>query len=108
MDRGMTIDQLAKAVGRSRSAVIDWESDRRLPLASSWKQIRAVLGRIPGGLPHNLGKSVLDFRERSGLTQVELAKQLRVSKSTIANLEHGRKLPKRTTLRKLCALVGEL
>jgi transcriptional regulator with XRE-family HTH domain len=101
----MTISKLARAVGRSRSAVIDWESDRRPPLKSSWIRIRAVLGRIPGQLPQNYGRRLLILRRQLGLTQGEFAARLGVTKNTIANLEHHRKPPKRSTQRKLLAML---
>ena len=50
----------------------------------------------------NFSKKLKKLRIRSGLTQAELAKRLKVSQSTIGMYEQGRREPKKSVLKKIC------
>ncbi len=41
----------------------------------------------------NIGKNIKKYRERKGLTQIELAEQLGISQPLIARYENDTKLP---------------
>ncbi len=56
-------------------------------------------------IPHlaeSFGQILQKFRERSGLTQIELATKIDCSLSYIGFLEHGKKVPTLTTFHLLC------
>lgn len=56
-------------------------------------------------IPHlaeSFGLALQMFRERSGLTQIELAKKIGSVSSYIRFLEHGKKIPTLTTFHHLC------
>lgn len=46
----------------------------------------------------SLGSNIANFRRVKGLTQAELAKAIGVSKSYIAKIEEGKKVPQIKTL----------
>ncbi len=50
----------------------------------------------------SLAERVRYFRQRRNLSQTDLARTSKVSQSTIAQIESGRKDPSMTTLKKLC------
>ncbi len=52
---------------------------------------------------NSFSKKLKKLRIRSGLTQAELAKRLKVSQSAIGMYEQGRREPKRSVLKKICA-----
>jgi transcriptional regulator with XRE-family HTH domain len=52
-------------------------------------------------LVHNIAINLYKYREASSLTQSELAKKAKVSQSTIAHIEIGKKSPSFDTLEKL-------
>jgi ribosome-binding protein aMBF1 (putative translation factor) len=51
-------------------------------------------------------KEIARARQRAGLSQVELAKRMRTTQSTIARLERGGRSPSIKTLRKLAEATG--
>lgn len=53
-------------------------------------------------LQHFLGSQVRVFRDRRGLSQIELAERISVSKETVGKIERGDAAPSFKTLDKLC------
>lgn len=53
-----------------------------------------------------LATEIAKARQRSGLSQTELAKRMETTQSTIARLESGRGKPSTRTLQKLAAATG--
>lgn len=54
---------------------------------------------------HILGKRLKYFRDQRGLSQLQLAKDSKLSQSTIAQIESGRKDPSVQTLRKIAKVL---
>ena len=55
-----------------------------------------------GRLKHVLGSSLLVARERSGLTQAEVASQVGIASAVYGRIERGQMLPSLPTLCRLC------
>ena len=55
---------------------------------------------------HNLGKTIADLRKSKGLTQVELANQLKISDKTVSKWESGAGYPEITMLPVIANLFG--
>jgi ribosome-binding protein aMBF1 (putative translation factor) len=53
-----------------------------------------------------LRKEIAQARQRAGLSQVELARRMRTTQSTIARLERGGRSPSVKTLRKFAEATG--
>ncbi len=53
-----------------------------------------------------LASAMIAARARAGLTQVQLAKRMKTTQSTIARLESGRSVPSGRTLQKLARATG--
>ena len=48
--------------------------------------------------------SLAAARVNAGMTQEEVAKELRVSKSTVLNWEKGKSIPRTTQMQKMCEI----
>uniref|UniRef100_UPI00355C9ED4 DBP48 n=1 Tax=synthetic construct TaxID=32630 RepID=UPI00355C9ED4 len=53
-----------------------------------------------------IGKEVKERRKELGLTQRELAEKLGVSRSTVSDIENGRRLPSEELLKKIKEILG--
>ena len=53
-----------------------------------------------------LASEVIEARSRAGLTQLELAKIMKTTRTVIARLESGRAKPSTSTLQRLAAATG--
>lgn len=54
----------------------------------------------------NIGKAFLEIREETGLSRRELAEKLGCTPTSLWKIENGRVSPKKSTIDKLCALLG--
>jgi transcriptional regulator with XRE-family HTH domain len=57
-------------------------------------------------LEQRLGQKVAIYRRRAGLTQVRLAKKVRVAPETINRLERGKTMPSIATIQKVAGALG--
>jgi transcriptional regulator with XRE-family HTH domain len=62
--------------------------------------------RLPvPALDHTIGERIKYFRTQRGFSQTQLAQEAKLSQSTIAQIESGRKDPSVITLRKIAKVV---
>lgn len=105
--RGLSQDEVAAALGVSRSAVSHWETDRERPTAEEAAQLEELLGaaRADGA---TLAGWLARARRAKGLTQEELAERTGLDAARVAALEVGKVLhPRRRTVKRLEAELGE-
>ncbi|WP_443080719.1 helix-turn-helix domain-containing protein [Streptomyces sp. PTD5-9] len=96
-ERGMTQCQLADALGCSRAAVSTWETTGRLPRPKRL-QLLADFFDIPVCelIEDGESLSLVSLRLAAGLLAKDVARALRVTKSTYCHVERGRqKVPTR-------------
>ena len=56
----------------------------------------------------NARTELLDFRDRTGMTQTQVSEKTNISRITIVNIEHGKHTPNAMTLRRLEKLVNSI
>lgn len=94
MEKGMTQEQLAHAIGVEKQQVSAWEVGRyRVPL-KVLRQIAGVLGvdwvTLVEQQPEKKKRSpITDARKAKGWTQVQFAKAVGISQALISNYETG-------------------
>ncbi|WP_079153898.1 helix-turn-helix transcriptional regulator [Streptomyces subrutilus] len=96
--RAIPQEQLASAVGCSRSAVSMWETRDQRPSPSHLLKLALALGVDPSDLLEGpRGERTLrELRKARGLTQNDLARIVGVTAATYCNVETGRQsLPNR-------------
>lgn len=54
----------------------------------------------------NIGETLRGLRKKKGLTQVEVAKKLKMTQAHVSKIENGDNQPNADTLTKMCALYG--
>lgn len=57
--------------------------------------------KVVGNLSEYIGKKLKELRMNRGMTQDEVAKKIKITRSTISNYEIGRRTPHLTDLQKL-------
>ncbi|WP_369199053.1 helix-turn-helix domain-containing protein [Streptomyces djakartensis] len=89
--RGLTQSQLAAILGCSRGAVSTWETTGRLPRPNRLQQLACALG-VPVSELVEEGDSfpLRSLRIGAGLLQQDVARLLKVTKSTYCHVERGR------------------
>ncbi|MEU6467485.1 helix-turn-helix transcriptional regulator [Streptomyces sp. NPDC046976] len=95
--RGMTQRQLAADLGCSRAAVSTWETTGRLPRPDRLQLLAHVLG-VPVAelIEDGESLSLASLRLTAGMLAKDVARVLKVSKSTYSHVERGRqKVPPR-------------
>ncbi|MFH9355154.1 helix-turn-helix transcriptional regulator [Kitasatospora sp. NPDC017646] len=104
--RGMTQAQVARLIGCSRSTVSTWETTGNSPRPSRLRRLADVLG-VPVQEIADFGllPSLREMRVSAGLRQADIARRLRVQKSTYCDVETGRQ---RVPLRWFPVLSAEL
>jgi transcriptional regulator with XRE-family HTH domain len=108
MDRGLWQEHVAAALGVSVSTICNWEGNHTSVATRYLPKVVAFLGYDPREDSGQLGDRIRMLRERRGLSQAALAKQLGLNASTVAAWECGsvRKLfPK--VLRRFEAFLAE-
>ncbi|TLQ38866.1 helix-turn-helix transcriptional regulator [Streptomyces marianii] len=87
----MTQSQLATALGCSRGAVSTWETTGRLPRPNRLQLLANVLG-VPVSELIEEGESLSlhSLRLAAGMLQKDVARILKVTKSTYCKVERGR------------------
>jgi DNA-binding transcriptional regulator YiaG len=100
---------LAEALAASQSAVRWWEQARVVPPARGQEILRAVAhlrGRCTAERPLSaaIAKHLCAMRVAAGRAQAELAEELGISQSTVANWEAGRGLTRQNARRVHLAL----
>lgn len=98
-EQGLTQEELAKAVGCSRSAVATWETTGRPPVGRRLRRVAGVLGVQAEDLlePYEAAvPSLKVLRTLAGHNQATIAALLGVAVSTYSDVETGRqKIPAR-------------
>lgn len=127
LDLKLTLDDVAKAVGVSKSTVQRWESGKinnmrrdRIDLLSKILQVSPLIllgndsptiNTTPAELPERSElkmtfyyKKFKSLRKDSGMSQLEVAQKLGLAKSTIAMYESGKRTPDFETIDAICDL----
>ena len=127
LDLKLTLDDVAKAVGVSKSTVQRWESGKinnmrrdRIDLLSKILQVSPLIllgndsptiNTTPAELPEKSElkmtfyyKKFKSLRKDTGMSQLEVAQKLGLAKSTIAMYESGKRTPDFETIDAICDL----
>lgn len=130
MERGLTRKQLAAAVGKSETAVLEWENGNRRPADEDFPRLAKALGCSVADIwippktaskrtrqqstqsteekDANKGKSApyIERRKALGLSQKALAEKSGVGHGTIKDMESGKSFPRWETRQKLRRALG--
>ena len=109
MDLGLSQEDLARRLRVTEETITNWElGHSRPPVHLVAKSIR-FLGYDPEPVAEpngSLAQDVAAYRRREGLTQVRLAKRLRVDEGTVRSWERGSHRPSRHLLARFRRLTG--
>lgn len=90
LDRGLSQDELARALGVSGSSVMNWERNATEVATRFLPKVTAFLGYDPReARSDHLGERIRTLRERQGLSQEGLAAKLGLNPSTVNAWERG-------------------
>lgn len=113
-EAGVTQKDLAENLGIPLSTLSGYITGYREPDIGTIQRISAHLGMSVDSLLENssnprpecqeIGTRIARLRKRDGLTQIQLAKLLRVGKTTISNYETGYSMPDVQTLLSISVL----
>lgn len=90
---GLRQKDLAQLIGAAEQSICFWEMDKTRPIHKYIPKIIAFLGYDPFPQPKALSDRLKRYRLVHGLTQRELARQLRVSPGAITLWEDGQNEP---------------
>ena len=96
LDLGLYQKDVARQLGVKTETVTNWEKNYTSRQLYLIPRIIAFLGYDPfedDSDSLSLGQRVVRTRQRRGMTQKDLARQLRVDPGTLALWEYGRRLP---------------
>ncbi|MFF3157996.1 helix-turn-helix domain-containing protein [Streptomyces sp. NPDC057910] len=90
-DRGMSQDDLAKAIGVTPNTVGRWERGKGAPSSRAFGVLVELLGVSPSRLlaPLSPDADLATLRTRAGLRQEDVAHRLAVQRSDISEMELG-------------------
>ncbi|MET8703657.1 helix-turn-helix domain-containing protein [Kitasatospora sp. NPDC004723] len=88
---GLTQQEVADAIGCSRSSVSEWETRGRVPRAARLKALASLLRvKVSDLLAPPNPTSLKELRTSAGLLQESVAKRLGVRNTTYCDVENGR------------------
>jgi len=87
MDLDLLQRQLAQKLGVDNQTIRNWEANRTNPSHRDMPEVIAFPGYDPFPKPKTFGERLKRYRVIHGVTQRELAKQLRVSPDSIRGWE---------------------
>lgn len=93
LDLGLQWKQVAEQIGTDDSCVAYWRTGQTKPGLRLWPGVIRFLGYDPRPEPVTIGERLVWQREGFGLSQKEMASQLRVDPSTLAKWERGERSP---------------
>jgi transcriptional regulator with XRE-family HTH domain len=99
---------VARELGVCESAVLNWENNQSMPAIRIIPRIIKFLGYVPNEISSSptLGKKVLAYRKRHGLSQKKLAWRLGLDEGTIRRLERGQGRPGRRVTKAIESLLS--
>ena len=92
LDRGLTMQDIAKLIGTNGSTVSHWEKKVTEPALRYWPRIIEFLGYCPYQRCQTLPEKAGRWRQLAGLDTLELAKKLGVDQRTYLKFETNQKL----------------
>lgn len=88
LNNNITIEQTANAIGVSKGAIMSWENNSKKPSIIHYPKIKLFLGyEIHESLDLDLSNRLLNYRKVKGLTQDELAKEIKIDQKRISKIE---------------------
>jgi DNA-binding XRE family transcriptional regulator len=78
--------------------VLDNDNDELIPADEVFKKLHQLYGKA--------GATIRGFRVRDGMTQIELAKKLKIRQSHVSQMEHGKRVIGKKMAQKLAKLFG--
>nr|WP_278846643.1 helix-turn-helix transcriptional regulator [Limosilactobacillus mucosae] len=109
--QGKTLAEVSKETGVSEMMLSRYERGKSEPKIKTWQKIADYFGvSVPYlqgfGECKTVTNRIRDLREKKGLSQSALGKQIGVSQQSINNYENGRREPKLKTCQKLADYFG--
>lgn len=115
---GLTQTALAELVGVSAAAVTSWETGKTVPSRENRRKLAELAQKPRAEIESQLSESgvllpeeadidaeeIRQIRNRAGLSQREMARELGVSVNSVSNWETGRTSPRRSSVKQLLEL----
>ncbi|MHB1459553.1 MAG: helix-turn-helix domain-containing protein [Armatimonadota bacterium] len=108
IDLNITQEQVAKIIGASGNAVFAWENNQNSPRIMFVPKIIEWLGYVPNVDMSSMsyGDRIVALRRTLGISQGEIASQLKVGTGTIRRWERNETVPNRSQLDALDSIFG--
>jgi len=95
--------EVAPLIGVNKTTIFNWERNYSSPELRHIPKAIEFLGYVPFKEPDTLGEKIVYYRWLKGMTQKELARNIRVDPTTLASWERNEKQPQNTMLKILKA-----
>lgn len=107
MDRGLLQKEVAEQIGVTEDCITLWESNKSNPHVSYYPKIIDFLGYLPIEFDTStLTGRIKEYRYKHGLTQEDLALNLKINESTVYHIEKGTHKPSVKTLTRLLEMLN--
>jgi len=94
LDLGLLQQEVAEQIDVAEATIVNWELNHTSPEIRYISRIIAFLGRDPCARPSDtLGQRLIAYRQKMGLSQKKLARQLGIDPATLGRWERGNGLP---------------
>lgn len=94
LDLGLLQQEVAEQLGVTEATIVNWELNHTSPEIRYTPRIIAFLGYDPSDIQaETLGQRLIVYRQKMGLSQKKLARQLGVDPATLGRWERGKGLP---------------
>ena len=94
LELGLLQKDVAQQIGTHVQTVCNWEMGETSPALPWLPGVFGFLGYDPRPVPDDIGQRLRRHRQAQGVSQAELARQLKVDPGTLAMWEKGRRQPK--------------
>src|SRR5262249_44761141 len=99
LDLGLLQKELAIRMGVDTETEYRWERNRASPSILQFPRVIRFLGCDPQPIPETLPDQLRNARQRSGLSQAAIARQLKIDTTTLRKWEQGRARPSTRSLK---------
>jgi len=105
LDLGLLQKDVAGLLGTHSQTVCNWEIENTSPALRWLPGIIQFLGYDPRPAPEDVGQQLRHYRQGQGVSQTDLARELRVDPGTLARWEMGCRKPRGMRLRRVLQML---